>query len=47
MDEDWGTEPRIDANKVRLRDVLYATLDAAADHDHPYYPVTRRAVSPI
>ena len=22
MDEDWGTEPRIDAGKVRLRDVL-------------------------
>jgi len=22
MDEDWGTEPRIDASKVRLRDVL-------------------------
>ena len=24
MDEDWGTEPRIDAKKVRLRDVLTA-----------------------
>jgi len=22
MDEDWGTEPRLDASKVRLRDVL-------------------------
>jgi hypothetical protein len=22
MDEDWGTEPRVDAKKVRLRDVL-------------------------
>ena len=22
VDEDWGTEPRIDASKVRLRDVL-------------------------
>jgi hypothetical protein len=22
MDEDWGTEPRTDASKVRLRDVL-------------------------
>jgi hypothetical protein len=24
MDDDWGTEPRIDASKVRLRDVLKA-----------------------
>ena len=24
MDEDWGTEPRIDGGKVRLRDVLKA-----------------------
>lgn len=53
MDEDWGTEPRLNAGKVRLRDVLAprkTTIDYIYDFgdcwDHKLTVVNVRAGDP-